>query len=78
MPHVMKVQVRLFAMFRDGRFKEKELELPPGTTVGQIVESLGIDPEEVGVTMINSRHCSLHDMPSDGDVVAIFPMVGGG
>ncbi len=78
MSHDMKVRVRLFAMFRHGRFRERDIELPPGVTVRQIVESLDIDPEEVGVTMINSRHCSLNDTPSDGDVVAIFPMIGGG
>jgi len=30
------------------------------------------------VTMINSRHCSLDDEPKEGDIVAIFPAIGGG
>ncbi len=78
MLYVMKVWVRLFAGFRDGRFKEKGLEFPSGMSVRQVVESLGIDPDEVGVTMINSRHCSLNDVLSDQDVLAVFPMIGGG
>ena len=74
----MRITVKLFAHFRDGRFREKVLELPQGSTVKNMVESLGIDPEEVGVTMINSRHCSLEDTLARNDILAIFPMVGGG
>ena len=74
----MKVKVKLFAHLRDGRFRERELELEPGTAVQDIATALGIDPDEVGVTMLNSRHCSLSQEVHEGDVVAIFPMVGGG
>ncbi len=74
----MQVAVKLFATFRDGRFREKTLEFRQDSTVREIVESLGIDPEEVGVTMINSRHCSMDDIPGQDDVLAVFPMVGGG
>ncbi len=74
----MQIVVKLFATFRDGRFREKTLELEQGITVRKIIESLGIDTGEVGVTMINSRHCSMDDMPVQDDVLAIFPMVGGG
>ncbi len=74
----MVVTVKLFATLRDGRFREKGLDIKQGTTVGGIIESLGIRPEEVGVTMINSRHCSQEDRPGMDDVVAIFPMIGGG
>lgn len=74
----MLVTVKLFAFFRDGRFKEEGREYPPGTTAGDIVSGLGIDPEEVGVVMINSRQADLDFPVSEGDVVAIFPVIGGG
>lgn len=74
----MRITVKLFAVFRDGRFRKRVMDVEPGSTVKQIIKSLDIDPEEVGVTMINSRHCSLEDIPGANDVLAVFPMVGGG
>lgn len=74
----MKITVKLFAYFRDNRFKIQETEISAGTTVGNIVDSLGIDREEVGVLMINSRHTEFENTLSENDVLAIFPVVGGG
>ncbi|MBV5318348.1 MAG: MoaD/ThiS family protein [Desulfobulbaceae bacterium] len=74
----MQLTVKLFAYFRDNRFKEQLADYPEGTTVEDIIRSLGIKPDEVGVTMINSRHCSLEKVPAPGDQLAIFPMIGGG
>jgi sulfur carrier protein ThiS len=74
----MQLTVKLFAYFRDNRFKQKLADYPEGTTVEDIIRSLGIKPDEVGVTMINSRHCELQQVPEEGDQLAIFPMIGGG
>ncbi len=74
----MKITIKLFAYFRDNRFKVEEREIAEDTTVGNIVDSLGIDREEVGVLMINSRHTEFDVNPVADDVLAIFPVVGGG
>jgi molybdopterin converting factor small subunit len=74
----MRFTVKLFAYFRDNRFRAEVREYPEGTTVEQVIRSLGIDLEEVGVTMINSRHCTLDQVPAEGDQLAIFPAIGGG
>jgi len=74
----MKVTVKLFAYFRDNRFKIKETNISPGTKVGDIVDSLDIDREEVGVLMINSRHTSFEIELRENDILAIFPVIGGG
>ena len=76
--HSMRLTVKLFAFFREGRFKEEGREYPEGTKVGDIVVGLGIDPEEVGVVMINSRQAGLDISVAEGDIVAIFPVIGGG
>lgn len=70
--------VKLFAFFRENRFNKKECEYPSGTTVADVVADLDIDIEEVGVLMLNSRHCGPDTEPQDGDVLAIFPVIGGG
>ena len=74
----MRFTVKLFAYFRDNRFRAEVREYPEGTTVEQVIRSLGIDLEEVGVTMINSRHCTLDQVPAENDPLAIFPAIGGG
>ena len=74
----MRFTVKLFAYFRDNRFRAEVREYPEGTTVEEVICSLGIDLEEVGVTMINSRHCTLDQVPAENDQLAIFPAIGGG
>ena len=39
----MQVTIKLFAHFRDSRFKVENREIPAETTVGEIVDSLGIE-----------------------------------
>lgn len=74
----MLVKVKLFAYFRDNRFREETKNLSAGTQVGDVVDGLDIDRDEVGVLMINSRHCTFDTTLSEGDILAIFPVVGGG
>ncbi|THB71820.1 MAG: MoaD/ThiS family protein [Desulfobulbaceae bacterium] len=74
----MKLTVKLFAYFRDDRFVAEVLDLPPDTSIQDIAVKLDIDPDEVGILMINSRQSNLQAKPSEGDTVAIFPKVGGG
>jgi len=74
----MKITVKLFAYFRDNRFNIEEWDIDNKTTVGDIVDSLDIDREEVGVLMINHRHTQFEVLPQEDDILAIFPVVGGG
>lgn len=74
----MEITVKLFAYFRDNRFIIKQWNIDNNTTVGDIVDSLDIDREEVGVLMINHRHTRFEVEPQAGDILAIFPVVGGG
>lgn len=74
----MKLTVKLFAYFRDNRFVAEVKEYPPGITVGEIIAQLEINPDDVGITMLNSRHCQPTSQPAEGDILAIFPVIGGG
>jgi len=74
----MRVTVKLFAMFRDGRFKAAEFDYPEGTSCRQIVAQIGLTEEELGVVMINGRHAQVDQVLTDGDSLSLFPLVGGG
>ncbi|MBN1659761.1 MAG: MoaD/ThiS family protein [Anaerolineae bacterium] len=45
------------------------LELPAGTTVGALVEQLGIPPEEKGITFVNGKLAALPGLDADRGVV---------
>jgi molybdopterin converting factor small subunit len=74
----MKVTVKLFASFQTGRFKVELREYPDQTLIGTIVRELNIPEEEVGILLLNAVHAKLDKPLSDGDLLAIFPLVGGG
>jgi len=74
----MLIEVRLFASFRQGRFKVKEMELPEGVRLGELLKDLDIDKKDLGILMVNGRHSDENTTLNAGDTVAIFPAVGGG
>jgi sulfur-carrier protein len=74
----MRVTVKLFATFRNGRFKIAEQDLPEGTECRRVVLDLGLTEEEIGIIMINGRHGALDQLLCAGDVLSLFPLVGGG
>ncbi len=74
----MQVQVRLFANFRIGRFKEQMRDFPPGTSIRKVVEELGIDASQVGTVLVDSKYAKLDQELHENARLGIFPMVGGG
>ena len=74
----MKITVKLFATFRTGRFAIEERDYPEGTSVAQIVDELALPHEQLGILMVSSRHVDLDRVLTDGETLAIFPLVGGG
>jgi molybdopterin synthase sulfur carrier subunit len=74
----MIVTLKLFATFRTGRFGEEKREYSSSTTVGDILAELNLPLDEIGATLINHIHVEEDRILQDGDVLSIFPLVGGG
>jgi len=79
----MKVEVRVFATLRSylpelGVGEPKTVDVPEGTTAGQLCTSLGIPLEEVKIIMRNGRQVEPDEVLADGDRIAFIPHVGGG
>lgn len=72
------IEVRLFATFREGRGKILQMDAVGLEKASDVLELLHIPREEVAIYLINGRHSALDDRIQDGDVLAIFPPVGGG
>lgn len=74
----MRVKVKLFATFRKGRFKEEVFDYPEGIKVQDVIEELRIPLKELGIVFINGKDAAMDAELKDGDVLSIFPLVGGG
>jgi len=74
----VRVTVKLFATFRDGRFKVEERELPEDTRLLDVLQPLDIKPEEIAICLVNGRNVNEQHILKDGDTIALFPPVGGG
>ncbi|MBC7266741.1 MAG: MoaD/ThiS family protein [Coriobacteriia bacterium] len=78
----MRVELALFASLRrylpEGETgHERTIDLPDGTTVGQVIAMLGL-PDEPRVVFVNGRHAPDDHVLRDGDRLAVFPPVAGG
>ena len=74
----MVVEVKLFATFREGRFKEKELELPEESSLSDLLNYLKIPEKDAKVTIVNGLAVSVEHKLSNHDVIAVFPPIAGG
>lgn len=72
------IEVRLFATFRQGREKVLHLNAKDHPNAQSILDHLHIPAQEVAILLINGTHSKPGDSVADGDVLALFPPVGGG
>ena len=79
----MRVTVKLFATlvrFKDDSRAGKpfEVELPEGSIVQDLIDHLKIPPEETHIVFVNNIIEEADSLLKDGDIVGMFPPVGGG
>lgn len=72
------LEVRLFATFREGRGKVLQLDAAQYPDMSSVLRHLDITPAEVAILLINGRHSNSGANVKDGDIIALFPPVGGG
>ena len=74
----MKIIIKLFATLRDFGPEIQEKSVSEGSTIEKVVKSLNL-PEEIPLlTIVNGVHTDPKEMLKRGDVLALFPPVGGG
>lgn len=78
----MKVDVALFASLSDyhavsGDGHTRTYDLPDGTLVVDVVESLGL-PDQPRIVFIDGRHAAEDRELREGERLAIFPPIAGG
>lgn len=79
----MTVQLALFAYLSQyqpdglGGRLARPVEVPDGTTVGELIARLGL-PDGPRAVFLNGRHAADDRLLSEGDRLAIFPPIAGG
>ena len=74
----MKITLKLFATLRDYGENIQDLDVSEDAMPTDVMVQAGIPVKEVSIIMINGRRLS-DEMPlKEGDVLALFPPVGGG
>jgi MoaE-MoaD fusion protein len=76
----MRISVKLFAALRErAGVRERELDLPPGATVGDVWRELDLGDEPDGLLYaLNRAYVERLAALADGDEVALIPPVSGG
>lgn len=70
-----KIEVRLFATLREGRSRRSYID---AEDIREILDILNIKGEEIAMLLLNGRDATLDTIINDGDILSIFPPVGGG
>lgn len=72
------IEVRFFATLRKDRGKMAEVPAGEVSVAGDILRRFDIPREEVAILLINGFHSKPEDPVKDGDLISLFPPVGGG
>ena len=72
------IEVRFFSTLREGRGKIARVSAEEASTAGDLLGRFEIPAEEVAILLINGFHSKPADPVKDGDVISLFPPVGGG
>ncbi|MFP4457789.1 MAG: MoaD/ThiS family protein [Clostridia bacterium] len=74
----MEIKVKFFATLRKGRGKVDFYKTDKKVTVKEILDYYEIEEEEASILYVNGRDAKLDQVLEEGDVISIFPPVGGG
>ena len=72
------IEVRFFATLRESRGKITQVPAGEVFTAADLLRRFAIPAEEVAILLINGFHSKPEDPVKDGDIVSLFPPVGGG
>ncbi len=77
-----QVEIRLFGHLREylpaPGFPGAMVEVPDGSTLGDLLDHLRIPPKDPKILLINGIHADRTASLHEGDRVSIFPPIAGG
>jgi molybdopterin synthase sulfur carrier subunit len=80
----MQITIRLLASYRQYLPEDSDaqasypFQIPAGACVNDVLAELPIPEEDYYTFFVNGRHARGDTILHDGDIVSVFPAVGGG
>jgi molybdopterin converting factor small subunit len=75
----MQVRVNHFATLkREADHRSETVELPPGATVDDLLVTLGVTRDDVGVLIVSGKQATFDQALEAADTVTLIPHIGGG
>ena len=84
----MRITFKLYAMLSDylpdaaRKTNALELDIPPGRTVGQVIDEFNLPPKLVHLVLVNGNYVPPVERAgralAEGDVLAVWPPIAGG
>lgn len=74
----MEIEYRLFASLREYGGNKSRIEMEDGSPVGDLLDRIGIPPDEVAIILVDGRHATREQALHDGETVSLFPAIAGG
>jgi sulfur carrier protein ThiS len=74
----MQINVKLVGAFRLGRFKEEVRDYRAGTSIQDVITSLQLPEQILGIVLVNGVHAEFADILQEGDSLTILPILDGG
>ncbi len=72
------IEVRTFATLRNICLPVASFRLEKSDTVASVLSRLKIPPEKIAIIFINNKHAENDQLLCNGDILALFPPIGGG
>ncbi|KUK73071.1 MAG: putative MoaD/ThiS domain protein [Clostridiales bacterium 38_11] len=75
---MISIEIRYFATLRRNGLKKEVLSFKDGISVSKVLSEILIEEKDVAILLVNGIKVSFDKELKDGDIVALFPPVGGG
>ncbi|MDP3386564.1 MAG: MoaD/ThiS family protein [Eubacteriales bacterium] len=75
---MINIEIRYFATLRRNGLKKEVLSFEEGISVSKVLSEILIEEKDVAILLVNGIKVSFDKLLKDGDIVSLFPPVGGG
>ena len=77
---IMKVTITLYGMLRKKRqdLVDTDHIVTEAASVGELIAELNLSKPQMLILFINGKRAGVEALIEDGDVIKIFPLLGGG
>ena len=75
---MISIEIRYFATLRRNGIKKEVMNFEDGISVSKVLSEILIEEKDVAILLVNGIKVSFDKELNDGDIIALFPPVGGG